>query len=110
MDSENMEEQKNHTASVSQSSYLLIGHELERRLGGNFEDVDAVSSPQRPHAALFDHLHQAAHDAHVVGAGSIHLMWKKVRRILLTKFMYCIYRGYRESFAISRCGGMESKF
>lgn len=62
-------------------SYLLIRHELEGRLGGDFDDVDAVASPQRPHTALFDHLHHPGHDAHVVGSGSINLRRKKKKSL-----------------------------
>lgn len=54
--------------------YLLVGHELEGRFGGNLDDVDAVSSPERPYATLFDHLGQTAHDAHVSAAGPVDLM------------------------------------
>lgn len=64
------------TPRLSHLSYLLVRHELEGRLRGDFDDVDAVASPQRPHAALFDHLRQPAHDAHVVGSGSINLRKK----------------------------------
>lgn len=53
--------------------YLLVRHELQRRLGGNFDDVHPVAAPQRSGAALFDHLHEAAHDAHVVCSGAVNL-------------------------------------
>lgn len=62
---------------MSGVSYLLICHELEGRLRGNFDDVHTVAAPQRPHSTLFDHLHHPSHDAHVVGSGSINLTRKK---------------------------------
>lgn len=64
-------------STVCRLLYLLIGHELEGRLWGDFDDVDAVASPQRPCTALLDHLHQPAHDAHVVSSGPINLKTNK---------------------------------
>lgn len=53
--------------------HLLIGHELDGRLGCNLEHVDAVPPPQWPWATLADHLSEAADDAHVVAAGGVNL-------------------------------------
>lgn len=60
----------------SKSSYLLIGHELQGRLWSNFDDIHAISSPQRPHSAFFNHLHQASHEAHVAGSTPMNLRRK----------------------------------
>lgn len=63
----------------SHLSYLLIRHELEGSLRGNFDDVHTIASPQWPHTTFFDHLHQTTHDAHVVSSGSINLKKKGTR-------------------------------
>lgn len=53
--------------------YLLVGHELDRRLRRNFHDVNAVPSPQRPDSSLVDHLCESTHYAHVAAPGTVHL-------------------------------------
>lgn len=65
-----------HFTYASDSSYLLIRHKLQGRLGSDFDDIHAVSSPQRPHAAFLNHLHQAGHEAHVVGSRPVDLRRK----------------------------------
>lgn len=54
-------------------AYLFIGHEFNSRLGGNFDDIDAVASPQWPHTAFSDHLDKASSDTHAVALGSVNL-------------------------------------
>lgn len=53
--------------------YLFVGHELEGRLGRDLDYVDAIPPPERPDAALLDHLGQAAHDAHVPAPSAVDL-------------------------------------
>lgn len=53
--------------------YLFISHKLYCRLGGNFEDVDTVASPQRPCTAFSDHLSKATSDTHTVALGGVNL-------------------------------------
>ena len=42
---------------------LLVGGELEGRLGGNFEDIDAVAPPETLHAPLFEHVGKTVAEA-----------------------------------------------
>lgn len=55
------------------SSYLLICHKFQGRLRSNFDDIHTISAPQWSHTAFFNHLHQASHQAHVVGSRPINL-------------------------------------
>lgn len=53
--------------------HLLVGHELDGRLGGDFQHVDPVPSPQGRGAALLQHLLEAADQADLVALGRVHL-------------------------------------
>lgn len=56
-----------------EGKHLLVGHELDGRLGGDLQHVDAVPSPQGRGAALLQHLLEAADQADLVALGSVHL-------------------------------------
>lgn len=60
-------------AASQRSEHLLVGHELDGRLGGDLQDVDAVPSPQGGGAALLQHLLKAADQADLVALGRVHL-------------------------------------
>lgn len=65
-----------HVASWTQICvcvHLLVGHELNSRLRSNFDDIDAIPSPQWPHTTLTYHLCKAATDAHAVALGGMNL-------------------------------------
>lgn len=56
------------------TQYLFIGHELDGGLGCDFDDIDAVASPQRPRSTLSDHLGESSSDAaHGVAPGAMNL-------------------------------------
>lgn len=56
------------------TQYLFIGHELDGGLGCDFDDIDAVASPQRPQSTLSDHLGESSSDAaHGVAPGAMDL-------------------------------------
>lgn len=48
--------------------YLLISHEFDSWLWGNFKHVDAVASPKRPQSSLLHHSTQATQQTHTTGA------------------------------------------
>lgn len=54
-------------------SYLLVCHELDGSLWGNFQYVDTVPPPQGCDAALFNHLLEPADQADRVGFRSVNL-------------------------------------
>lgn len=54
-------------------THLLVGHELDGRLGGDLQHVDTVPSPQGRGAALLQHLLEAADQADLVALGGVHL-------------------------------------
>lgn len=55
------------------NAHLLIGHELNSRFWGNFDDIDAIASPQWPHTALTDHLGKAPSNMHAFSLGGVNL-------------------------------------
>lgn len=64
-------------ARIGGGRHLLVGHELDGRLGGDLQHVDAVPSPQGCGAALLQHLLEAADQADLVALGSVHLHNKR---------------------------------
>jgi len=52
---------------------LLVGHELERRLRSNLENVDAIASPQRPSTTLYQHVLKTTDQAQPVPTRAMHL-------------------------------------
>lgn len=54
-------------------SHLLICHEFDGRLRGNFEDVDAIAPPERLGPPFSNHLCESTYDAHIVAAGGMDL-------------------------------------
>lgn len=65
--------------------YLLIGHELDGGFRGDFDNVDSIPSPQRPHPTFFDHLGEPTHDAHVVATGTMDLTNQEHKMFIIQK-------------------------
>lgn len=55
------------------AAYLFVGHELNGRLWGNLDDINAVASPQWLYAAFSDHLGKAPSNTHAVALGWVNL-------------------------------------
>lgn len=64
---------KSPIAFCQSEANLFVGHELNCSLWSDFDDVDAVSSPQWPHTSLSDHLGKASGDLHAVALGGVNL-------------------------------------
>lgn len=60
--------------------HLLICHEFDGRLGGNFDDIDAIAPPERLGSPFPNHLCKSADDAHIVAAGGMDLTGRRSQR------------------------------